>query len=476
MAKIKIIVNNQKSRLLADLKTIMQVRKVFAIKHPNYFWAASWRQHKWDGYIRYITEQGGNFKTGLLPQLCQHLDDLGKEYELVENREIFKDLHKPKEMGGLKFRDYQEESRASLVDNMFKGIRFQRGILKDATNAGKSLIGGGIIASFSKKRVAVILTNSKTLFEQVYPDMIKLFGKEDVGRMNSDHSEWKRINICMVQTFGIRMQKDPSYKNKLAKVDIVIADEADELIGRKDCQRILENTYNATIRVALTATGGMHKDPLRNQDLLAYFGPIVHITKNKELVEKGVSTPPDIRITTGSVKSLKHSYKEQYEMGIIKNKDRHRKIWARVARHIGRGRLPVLILFREHDHAHRILAEMPEELESQFTYTIVHGETPGREKIFEKFNKGRIDILLASMIIKRGKNLPGIRVLVNAAGGDSEVTVVQILGRALRKAKGKKKVWIEDFWDLGRNLRRHSYHRVRYYKNQEFPVKELYKK
>jgi superfamily II DNA or RNA helicase len=135
-----------------------------------------------------------------------------------------------------------------------------------------------------------------------------------------------------------------------------------------------------------------------------------------------------------------------------------------------------LILFREHDHAHRILAEMPEELESQFTYTIVHGETPGREKIFEKFNKGRIDILLASMIIKRGKNLPGIRVLVNAAGGDSEVTVVQILGRALRKAKGKKKVWIEDFWDLGRNLRRHSYHRVRYYKNQEFPVKELYKK
>jgi superfamily II DNA or RNA helicase len=80
------------------------------------------------------------------------------------------------------------------------------------------------------------------------------------------------------------------------------------------------------------------------------------------------------------------------------------------------------------------------------------------------------------MIIKRGINLPLIRMLINAAGGDSETNVLQILGRALRKHATKDSVKVVDFYDEGAYLMRHSKHRVKFYKDQKFKVKELYKK
>jgi superfamily II DNA or RNA helicase len=472
---VKILVSNHKSRLIAPLKVKMQIRKVFAIKNKKAFWSPAFRKGQWDGYVRYMGEESGLFPTGLLYQMVKHLEDLEEEYEIEDLRESFKDLHEITELGGMEFRGYQADSVKSLLNNRYKGIRFQRGILNEATNAGKSLIAGGIYSSFSNKRKGIFLVNNKTLFEQAYPDLCKLLGKENVGRINSDHTEWKRVNVCMVQTLGIRMKKDPRYKNFLAQVDIVLVDEADELIGRKDCQSILNASFNATIRVALTGTALKHKDPLRNQEQLAFFGPILHTITNKELVGLGVSTPPDIRISLGNTHVRYDSdYKMEYERGVIKNKQRHRRIWKKIIAHSGKDRLPILILFREHKHAYSMLDEMPEEIGNLYRVSVVHHKTKNREEIFEKFNDGKIDILFASMIIKRGKNLPRIKVLINAAGGDSEVVLLQIFGRALRSHKSKKKVIIEDFWDVGKYLQRHSKHRLIYYRNQGFPVKVRY--
>lgn len=473
--KVDIIINNQKSKLVGDLKVKMKLAKALRIKSPGYFWSPAWRQHKWDGFVQYFGEDSGMFKTGLLPMVIEQLKEMGVKYELEDNRELFKDIHVPEELGDKDFRDYQHIARKSVIENRIGKVRFQRGIIDAATNAGKSLIAGGIIASYSTKRTTLFMTNSKTLFDQAYPDLIDLFGKEAVGRVNADYSEWKQINVVMAQTLEARMKKDPKYRTYLAKVDIMIVDEADELIGRKGVGQILEYAYNATIRVALTGTALKHKDPLRNRNLLAYFGPILFTITNKELVERGVSTKPIIKITKGNTRDLDESYADQYKFGIIRNRNRHRKIWKRVEKNIKKGRIPILILFREHEHAQRLVEEIPFHISNEFSWEIVHGETPNREGIFERFNKGKINILIASMIIKRGKNLPLVKVLINAAGGDSEVTVLQIFGRLLRSHKTKKVVYMEDFWDLGRNLRRHSYHRTRYYKKQGFPVKELYK-
>lgn len=473
---VKIVINNQKSRLIGSIGVRTKLYKDMGIKNPKAFWSPAFRSQKWDGYVRFFGEDSGLFSTGLLPEICKLLTTYGEKYDLEDDREIFKDIHEPEELGGLQFRGYQFDAVRAVLNNRFEGIRFQRGILDEATNAGKSLIAGGIYASFSKKRKGLFLTNSKTLFFQAYNDLVQLFDKETIGRINSDITDWKRINICMVQTLGSRVNKDPKYKNYLAQVDILIMDEADELIGRKDSLKILQLSYNATLRIALTGTALKHKDPIRNKTLITYFGPILHKTTNKQLVDLGVSTKPNIKIYMGNTHIRRDGdYKEEYLKGIIKNKKRHRKIWRLVDRQIGKEKLPLLILFKEHQQAYSLVKEMPEHIRETYSHTIVHHETPNREAIFEKFNNGRIDILISSMIIKRGKNLPLIQTLINAAGGDSQVTVLQIFGRALRSHKTKKTVDVIDLWDVGQYLQRHSKHRVIYYKNQDFPVKELYK-
>lgn len=475
MEKAEIIINNQKSRLLCDARILLQVRKLMAIKAKNYFWSPAYRQRKWDGYINYITESGGLFETGLLDQVCNHLRTLEVKFKIIDRRERFKELHEITELGDLTLRDDQVIALNSIFNNKVEGIKFTRGIMAEATNYGKSIISAGVFASCSQKRNGLLLVNSKTLFEQALPDIAKLLGKGQVGWVKSGSVKWGRVNVCMVQTLGNLIKKDPRIRNSLSKQDIVLIDEYDELIGRKDCKLILQNCFNAFIRIGFTGSELVSKDKNRNQDQLKFCGPIIHKTTNKELVEMGISTKPNINFFLGNDRvKIRGNWQKEYEKGVIKNKRRNNKIWRLANRRVENG--PVLILFKIHKHGYEIRSKLPFEMEENYRVKLIHHKTPNREFILKDFRDGKVDILISSMIIKRGINLPKIRTLINAAGGDSEANILQIFGRALRKDESKDVVDIIEFFDLGYYLQRHSKHRIRYYKSQKFPVNELYKK
>lgn len=473
----EIIVNNQKSQVLTDAKTLHTLRKQMAIKAKNYFWSPAYRSGRWDGFVNYITEKGGLFETGLLDQVCQKLRDMDRKYTITDNREKFRDINEVSDMGGLEWRTHQQESLHATLNHRVEGIKFIRGILFEATNAGKSLIAAGIYVSFSQKRRGLFLVNSKTLFIQAVSDLQKLMGKDEIGWVSSEKGVvWKRINVCMVQTLGSRMKKDPQLRNELAKQDIVIMDEADEVIGRKDAREVLALCYNAPIRIALTGSALMSKDKNKNQDQLKFFGPVIHRTTNKQLVEAGISSKPNIAFYMGNqTVKIKGDWTAEYEKGVVKNRKRNKKIWRLANKATEKGQ--VLILFKLHEHAARLMKICPQEMLDKFKIAVIHGKTPNVEGIIQKYNKGKVDILVASMIIRRGKNIPMIRTLVNAAGGDSEANVLQIFGRGLRKKEGEKEeIDFIEFFDIGAYLQRHSKHRLTYYKKQGFEVRELYKK
>lgn len=280
----------------------------------------------------------------------------------------------------------------------------------------------------------------------------------------------------MVQTLGNRIKKDPELRNKLAQQDVIVIDEYDEVIGRKDTQDILKSCHNAYIRLGFTGSELLSKDKNRNQEQLKFTGPVIHKTTNKELVDAGVSTPPKITFMMGNEKIpyADDSWQEENLRLIIKNRKFNKKIWRISEKVIKKG--PLLILFKNHLHADKLMEVCPPEMQDKYRIRVIHGKIMGREEIMKKFNDGKVDILIASMIIKRGKNLPLIRTLINAAGGDSEANILQIFGRALRKDGSKSEVDIIEFFHLGKYLKRHSKHRIRYYKNQSFPVRELYQK
>lgn len=472
---IKIIIHNHKSRLVADAKTLDAVRNKMKIKAKNYFWSEAWRKRQWDGYVQYVTEKGGIFDTGLLHQIGSHLRKMKKEFEIIDQREKFKSLYEIDGLAHLTSRNDQIEALEAILNNRVEGIKFPRGIMAEATNYGKSLLGASLYASYSDDRRGIFLINSKTLFLQAVDDLQKLLGKDQVGWVSSEKGvKWARITICMVQTLGSRIKKDPSIRNELAKQDIIVIDEYDEVIGRKDTKDILQSCHNAYVRIGLTGSELLSKDKNKNQEQLKFTGPVIHKTSNKELVDLGVSTPPNIKFIMGNEKpkNLENSWQQENLRCVIKNRKLSKKVWRVAERAINKG--PLLILFKHHLHAQKLMEVCPPQFQDQYRIRVIHGKVEGREGIMKQFNNGKVDILVASMIIKRGKNLPLIRTLINVAGGDSHANIKQIFGRALRKDKSKEEVDIIEFYHLGRYLEKHSKHRIQYYKAEKFPVKELY--
>lgn len=470
---VKIIINNHNSKVIASARTIFDLKNLMKIKAKNYFWSPAFRRRQWDGYVNYITD-AGRFDTGLLKEVCDWLREMEKQFKIVDRRERFRDLHEVTDLGELVLRKDQKHALHLLLNNQCEGIRFVRGIMAEATNYGKSILIAGVFAAFSNKRKGIVLTNSKTLFTQTLGDLQKLLGKDQVGWMNSNSTKWLRVNVCMVQTLGNRVKKDIRLRNLMAQQDIVLIDEYDLLIGRKDCKFTLAQCYNATIRVGFTGSELLSKDKNRNQEQIKFTGPVIHKVGNLELVEKGISTPPKIKFFMGNDRVRRPGdWQGEYEYGVVKNRRRNDKIWRLVNRYMEKG--PIIILFKLHEHGERIMKACPKAISEIVSVRMIHHKSSDREKVLEGFKKGKVDVLVASMIIRRGMNLPTIRTLINAAGGDSEANVKQIFGRVLRKHKSKKVVDIIEFWDWGAYLQRHSKHRIRYYKTQGFPVQELYK-
>lgn len=474
MAKVKIILDNNKCRVVGSAKIVFELHENIKLKAPGYFFSPAYRRRVWDGFTRYVTESG-TFPTGLIDLIIEELKRLKVKYSFEDDRKQFKDLHIVTKMGKLELRGYQLASVKALLENKLGDVKFIRGILNEATNAGKNLIAAAIYSSFSNKRRGLFLIDNSVIYDQAKKELEELMPGQ-IGCIRGKDVRWNRVTVCMVQSLGLLLKKSPKAKTELNKMDIVIVDECDSTVPKKTCKNILGQCFNATIRVGLSGTALNHKQKTRNRLVQMYFGPIIHATTNKQLVEGGFSAKPYIRMVQGNTKHrYDGDFEKEYRRGIIKSKERNRIIWGIVAKQIGKGRGPILILIKNHAHIGYLLKEMPYELETTLTYSSVHGKTFGREEKFEDFKKGKIDILIASMIIKRGKNLPSLKTLINAAGGDSESTVLQILGRGMRREEGvKEKLWMYDFWDYGRYLRRHSNHRLRYYKSQGFPVKEIF--
>lgn len=488
--KVEIIIGNSKSRVIGSRKVNMMLREALKIRAKGYFFSSAYRSGDWDGYIRYVSESTGVFDTGILYQVVEYLKKKKIKYTLRDNQQSIGEFKLPKKIGEFTLRKDQREAVRSLVDNKFEDIPFQRGIMAQATNTGKSLVAVGIFAYF-KKACGIFLVNSTDLFNQAYDDFSKLFPGE-VGAINSKKTEWKRINVCMVQTIESRLRSEKGkYKGYLAKVQVFILDEADEVINRKGTKEIMGICHNAPVRVALTGSALLnvgrikkdkefsHRGSTKNQDQLRFFGPILYQRTNAENVKEGISAKPTIVMYKGNTHvEISGDFAAEKQLGIIENKRRNNTIKNRVKINLKKKRFPIVVLFEKHQHGDILYKQISKAIGENIRIEKIHGKTDRgyRKQILSEFNKKQIPVLLASMIIKRGLNLPWMKTLINAAGGDSHARTLQILGRSLRKDKKgkKKKVRLEDFWDIGKYLIRHSKHRKIYYRNEGFKVKEKY--
>jgi superfamily II DNA or RNA helicase len=468
MDTITLIVNNNKVKLEGPLRCLNILREKFKIRNPNAFWIRGYMPKGWDGYMRYITESG-YVVTGLLPQVLNLIKEEGYGFKIQDTRVEELPGIIGKGIGNKTYFPHQVEAMKALLMNEVGGIPFTRGIINAAVNAGKTLMMLGMYKAFKNKKALVVLNNSQ-LYNQFLQELPEYLG-DDLGYIQGKKVKLGNFTVAMAQSLAQNLGR---YKSYLANVDMVFIDEC-HLSTSKTYKSIINQLFNTTIRVGLSGTPLMHKDKTKNQNIKGFFGEVVYEIKSLELMDKGISTPIVIKIVPGNSKfSQGNEYRDEYQRCITENKERTAKSIERAKFNIKRGRLPILIVAQFHDHVENLYKAYVANFGHKYRIEFIHHKIKNREEILQRYKDGKVDILISSMIIKIGQNMPLIRYMQNAGGGDSAINVNQLTGRAVRKDDSKSKVYFEDFWDMGEYLKRHSKHRYTYYKNEGFKVIVLF--
>ena len=475
MEKIKIQLTNTRCRLMGDIKIANKLRNELRFRHPNAWFLRKHMPKGWDGHVYDISENW-TIKVGLIPKLIDKCIELGIDFEVLDNRELPKLGVIPKKISeGFILRDYQYEALLSIVHNALPdGTGFPIGVVNAATNAGKSLMAVALHKSYKNVKTLLLL-NSSDLFNQGLNEYPQMMPDENIGFIQGKkYNKWGNFTVAMVQTLSRNLKY---FKNKLSDIDIVIVDECD-LADNKTYKNVLNNLYNSPIRIGLSGSiylSKLKKHQLKNNNLMSFFGQEIFNISKAEMVKKGYSSNLVIKISEGGKDDGERTdYKSEYDRVITQNTQRTGKIIERIAYNLSKGRIPLMVVCKYHEHVDRVFEAVKLVFGNDFEVEYVHHKVADRENIITGFREGKVDILVASLIIKRGQNLPLMRCLINAAGGDSEENVIQIMGRGERKHHTKTKTYLEDFFDEGHYLRRHSKHRINYYHKQGFKVIKLH--
>lgn len=460
------------------LKFAQKLYQEFSVRHPNAFYLRTRQRgmQNWDGKIHYINKHG-EFKIGFLPAVYEKCIEYGIKPKVVDMRKPLPKVKKVvTKIGKYKLRPEQEKAVKAIISNQVGNSLFQIGVLDYTVNAGKTLIMSSLYLSYKRQLKTLLITNDSDWLNQAREEFKQYLPGENITFVQGKVLNWSNFTIGMVQSISRNMR---FYQQELSKIDMVLVDEADQG-GSKQYQNVLTRLFNTRVRIGLSGTiymSKLAKDKVKNMNLEGFFGKVVAEFKLKDSIKKGYSTKTIVKMVPskpwyGNWESDCISYKEIYDDSITLNKYARRMAYARLKWNINQGRYPALVVCKHIAHCENLYKFFKKKLGYAYNISYVHVNTPSklRQQIMKDFREGKIDILVSTTIIARGKNFPKLKYLLNTASMDSQEKSIQFLGRLVRTDESKNKVYLDDLHYPGNYLSRHGRHRKQYYQKQELKV------
>jgi hypothetical protein len=278
-----------------------------------------------------------------------------------------------------------------------------------------------------------------------------------------DKENLKIPNQLLVQT---NLWTEDAYCVRVPLGNIVIRNRGNLLVVG-NCHRASSKDYSELIqkipsynRIFLSGTPLANESILRKIELIKLSGTEIVKIENKTLIDKGVSQKPNIHLYSTSDTESK-GFNDQY------NKLKFSLDRLVIIANYVKENNKVLIAVKDIDHGEFILNKL-KSLGKNIKF--ISAESEDRFTALDDFERGDLDCLISSLILKEGVNIPSMRVLILALGGKSEITIKQLIGRALRDDKINKDVLIVDFNDKGKHLSKHSLERLKIYEQEGFEV------
>lgn len=315
-----------------------------------------------------------------------------------------------------------------------------RGVLRAPTGIGKTEMGLAISRALANYRI-LWLCHTKTLLKETAERFFQE-GFTKVGEVGDGSLQIEGRNpiIATRQTIIKHMPQLCDLP------DAVIVDEVHHVSGFKsEYHEILTNLL-APIRIGLTAT--TPETPEAKLAVEGLIGPVIESISLEEGQKMGRLAVPVIRVLKSplnrAVTDLRR-YPDVYEHGVVLNQERHHLIMNKAREHSDKGESVLIIVHRiVHGEQLQAVADL-----LNLRCVFIHGdtETDVREKVKNQLKAKDHRVVICTTIWKEGVNIPSLNVIINAAGGRSEIATLQVIGRGLRRTKEKDKVYIYDIFD-----------------------------
>jgi DNA excision repair protein ERCC-3 len=322
-------------------------------------------------------------------------------------------------------REYQQEAAQSFWDG-------GSGVIVLPCGAGKTLVGAAAM-SLAQATTLILVTNTVSARQWKHELVRRTSLTEDeIGEYSGARKEVRPVTIATYQVLTTRRKGAYTHLDLLDARDwgLIVYDEVHLLPAP-----IFRMTANlqARRRIGLTAT--LVREDGREGDVFSLIGPKRYDTPWKDIEAQGWIAPADcveVRVTLPEGERLAYATAEPEERYRLASCTFSKTQVAEqlVERHRGE---PTLVIGQ--------YLEQLDELADHLGAPVIKGETPvkERERLFEAFRTGEIELLVVSKVANFSVDLPEAAVAIQVSGSfGSRQEEAQRLGRLLRpKADGR---------------------------------------
>lgn len=428
---------------------------------------------KSDGRVQMFNLFSGTFPTGFVPMVEKAARAEGLTCTRMDKRVAPCAADPAADLTWL--RDYQREAVDALV------LR-TRGILWLPTGAGKTEIAVALTRVFPVRWLFVVhraglAGQAADRYELRSPGLRA--GRVGEGRWDVHPDD--ALVCATFQTLARGLEtNDQRVLDLLASAKGIVIDECHTLPAGSFL-RVAMNAHNAHWRVGLSGTP-LARGDRRSTLAIAATGPVIYRLRTERLVDAGVLAKPTIKMVEVTQRSEKPTWQGAYRECVVRSVPRNRAVVACAKA----AEKPCLVFVKEIAHGRLVTKALEREgMRAEFVWGDAFADR--RKRLVHDLESGRLDVLVCSVVLQEGVDIPALRSVVVASGGQSIIATLQRIGRGMRVErdaagavlKDTFEVW--DVYDAGcgckgkthpgcRWLERHAQQRVRAYVSEGHTV------
>lgn len=402
----------------------------YAVNIPPYIIQRRWPG--WDGRKKLLVRD--RVPAGLFRATRKEIEEkYGIRFKVIKRSEML-DI----KVGLESDRRYQND----CVGKMLYAISSGGGLILNATGSGKTRI-AAIFAGRISGYICFVV-DQLDLLEQARKELESTLG-EKIGYVGNQQFAPRRITVATVQTLA-RHRRDIRFLPWTESLDVVIIDEIHVQMNRSNFNVVTDIEPKAVF--GLTATLQLKKKNIRLR-AYALAGPVLFEYPVKQgMKEKVLSQGVVARILYQNPIEIdsfnKNIFTQEYEDYIVNNPERN-SIISRLARYgIKHGKYGIVLVERI-----RHLKRLSKRLQD-VKHSVIYGEkkVEDRYKDRDRFEKGKLPLILANRVFKKGVDIKRVNMIIDGAAMKSKDDALQKFGRGLRLHENKSGLLYFDIADI----------------------------